>query len=78
MIIHLKAPGKPGADRNMKTEQFTVKELIEELQAADPEMPVYVWDSFNECWEKLYYAGVQEIEEEYNEEEDSSPVFTIG
>lgn len=60
----------------MRTEPIKVKELIEILKAADPDTPVYFWDTSNECYKKLYYAGVEEIEVE--DEDDSLSGFTIG
>ena len=60
-----------------------VKQLIEILEKVDPELPIYVWSSFNDEYREADSCEVNELirhddcgEPVYNEETDEYEMFT--
>lgn len=74
----LKRSQTENTKKNMK-----VKQLIEILEKVDPELPIYVWSSFNDEYREADSCGVNELiqhddcgEPVYNEETDEYEMFT--
>lgn len=73
----LKRSQTENTKKNMK-----VKQLIEILEKVDPELPIYVWSSFNDEYREADSCDVDELilhddgEPVYNEETDEYEMFT--